>query len=94
LQFVRELKINFPVWTGAAVEDMARFGLGGALPGTIIVGRDGRVAKVISGVFKPKELRQQLDSMLAAAEAERPREDEGRVAAAKTTPREVSSVPS
>ncbi|MDQ3806080.1 MAG: TlpA family protein disulfide reductase, partial [Acidobacteriota bacterium] len=71
LQFVRELKVNFPVWTGAGVADMTRFGLGGALPGTVVVGRDGRVARVISGVVKLAELRRQLDAMLAAAEAGR-----------------------
>ncbi len=45
LQFVKETKINFPVWMGASTADMMRFGLGGALPGTVVIGRDGRVAK-------------------------------------------------
>lgn len=50
LQFVKENKINFPIWTGAGTADMLRFGLGSALPGTVLLGKDGRIAKVISGV--------------------------------------------
>jgi thiol-disulfide isomerase/thioredoxin len=84
LQFVKETKVNFPVWLGATAADMARFGLGGALPGTVVVGRDGKIVKVISGVVKLPELKRQLDSMLAADEA----------AAAEEKPSEVSAVPS
>lgn len=97
LQFVKETKINFPVWMGAGVADMLRFGLGGALPGTVIVGKDGRVAKVISGVVNQAELKKQIDAMLASAERvaakERKKEREG-VASAKQKDSEVSSVPS
>ncbi|MCA1603666.1 MAG: TlpA family protein disulfide reductase, partial [Acidobacteria bacterium] len=38
LQFVKETKINFPVWLGATTADMMRFGLGSALPGTVVIG--------------------------------------------------------
>ena len=61
-------KINFPIWLGATTADMMRFGLGGALPGTVIIGRDGRVAKVISGVVNLADLKKQVDSMLAGSE--------------------------
>lgn len=95
LQFVKETKINFPVWMGASTADMMRFGLGGALPGTVLIGRDGRVAKVISGVINPAELKKQIDSMLAAAEktaaVDRKQERE-RTASQRRS--EVSSVPS
>ena len=47
LQFVKETKLNFPIWMGASTADMMRFGLGVALPGTVIIDRDGHVAKVI-----------------------------------------------
>lgn len=94
LQFVREVKVNFPVWTGAGVADMTRFGLGGALPGTVVLGRDGRVVKVISGVVKPAELRRQLDQMFAAAEAEQPPGAGARGETAQADPQQASSVPS
>ena len=95
LQFVKETKINFPVWMGASTADMMRFGLGGALPGTVVIGRDGRVAKVISGVINPVELKKQIDSMLAAAEktAAVDRKQE-REQTARQRRSEVSSVPS
>ncbi|HVG34968.1 MAG TPA: TlpA disulfide reductase family protein [Pyrinomonadaceae bacterium] len=95
LQFVKETRINFPIWMGAATADMMRFGLGSALPGTVIVGRDGRVAKIISGIVNQADLKKQIETMLASAEltaaAERKREQ---VAVAKKKTGEASSVPS
>jgi thiol-disulfide isomerase/thioredoxin len=85
LQFIKETKINFPVWTGATTADMMRLGLGAALPGTVIVGRDGRIAKVISGVVNQADLKKQIDAMLASAE---------KTAAKERKPGEASSVPS
>ena len=84
LQFVKDTKINFPVWIGASSADMIRFGLGAALPGTVVIGRDGRIAKIISGVVNQAELRKLLNEMLTAT------------ASAKVAKRstEVSSVPS
>lgn len=97
LQFVKETKINFPIWTGATTADMMRFGLGAALPGTVVVGRDGRVAKVISGIVNQADLKKQIDAMLASAEkvaaTERKRAGE-RVASAKGGANDASSVPS
>lgn len=98
IQFIKETKLNFPVWLGATTADMTHFGLGGALPGTVVIGRDGKIAKVISGVVKLPELKKQLDSMLVAAEAAAPAEsrsgEQGQVASAKPKPSEASSVPS
>lgn len=84
LQFVKETKVNFPIWMGASVVDMMKFGLGSALPGTVVIDREGRVAKVISGVINRADLKKQIDSMLATAE----------LAGAKPARSEVSSVPS
>lgn len=63
---------------------MIRFGLGAALPGTVVVSRDGRIAKVISGVVNQAELRKLLNEMLTAAVS----------AKVEKRPAEVSSVPS
>ncbi len=97
LQFVKETKINFPVWTGATAADMLRFGLGTALPGTVIVGRDGKIVRVISGVVNQAELKKQIDSMLANVEgvAGVPKAERGGQAApVRQKPSEASSVPS
>lgn len=87
MQFVKETKVNFPIWMGATTNDMVRFGLGAALPGTVIIGRDGRVVKVISGIVNQADLKKQVETMLAAAE---------KVAVKERTQKrtEVSSVPS
>jgi thiol-disulfide isomerase/thioredoxin len=97
LQFVKETKVNFPIWMGATVADMIRFGLGGALPGTVVIGRDGRIAKVISGVVDQAELKKQIDAMLASAEkigATERKQESNEVEAVTRKPNEVSSVPS
>jgi hypothetical protein len=44
---------------------MLRFGLGGALPGTVVIGRDGRVKKVISTIIDQAVLRKLLEELLA-----------------------------
>lgn len=95
LQFVKETRINFPIWMGATTADMMRFGLGTALPGTVIIGRDGRIAKIISGIVNQADLKKQIDSMLASAEktAAKQRSWE-QVASAKDNPSGASSVPS
>ena len=97
LQFVKETKINFPVWTGATAADMTRFGLGSALPGTVIIGRDGKIAKVISGVVNQTDLKKQVDALLAPAEtagAETKTERRETAEVAKQKPSEASTVPS
>lgn len=98
LKFVKETKINFPVWVGASVTDMTRFGLGAALPGTVIIGKDGRVIKVISGIINQTDLKKQIDQMLASAEATTKQEANARRpehgASAKGRPSPASSVPS
>jgi len=95
LQFVKETKINFPVWLGATTADMMRFGVGSALPGTVVIGKDGRVTKVISGVVNQADLKKQIESMLASTVMTgNSSKKRGEVASAKNRPAEVSSVPS
>ena len=87
VQFVKETKINFPIWLGGSTEIMNRFGLGAALPGTVLIGRDGRVKKVKSGVIDPSALRKQIEALLADPVAKT------KVAASERKA-EVSAVPS
>src|SRR5215213_1516155 len=67
LQFARETKVNFPIWLGATTAHMIRFGLGAALPGTVVIDRNGRIAKVISGIVNQADLKKQIDAMLTSA---------------------------
>lgn len=90
LQFIKDAKLNFPVWLGASAEDMQRFGLSSALPGTVIIGRDGKVVITFKGIIKLADLKKHLDGLLAAAE----KESTGQLAAVKEKPSKASSVPS
>lgn len=89
-QFIKETRLNFPVWIGATAADMERFGLGSALPGTLVIGRDGRIVASIRGVIKPAELRKQLDAMLTQAE----KSADEKLAVVKEKPAKAASVPS
>ncbi len=91
-QFMKETPVNFPIWLGATTEQMAQFGLGPALPGTAIIGRDGKIAAIFPGTVTQEEIKKYLDKLVAAANEQARREQ---MAAAKTKPAfEASSVPS
>ncbi len=96
LKFIKETKINFPIWLGATAQDMTRFGLGEALPGTVVLDKEGKIVEVISGVVDPVDLKKKIASMLGTAEAAVPKsETVGTVQKAKNPEKsKVSSVPS
>jgi len=90
-EFIAKAKINFPVWLEATTGDMARFGLGPGLPGTAVIGRDGKIVAVYQGVIKEAELRKQIDFLLAKSQSEATRQ----IALARRGQKpETSSVPS
>jgi peroxiredoxin len=90
LQFIKETSLNFPVWLGALAGDMQRVGLSSILPGTVVIGRDGRIAATIRGTVKLGDLKKQIESLLAQAEREAKQE----IVAANKKPAKASSVPS
>ena len=61
-----------------------------ALPGTLVIGRDGKIVASIRGVIKPADLRKHLDHMLAQAE----KQSKEQLAVVKEKPAKASSVPS
>lgn len=89
MKFIKEMRINFPVWLGLDTSEMQRFGVGPSLPATIIVGRDGKIDTIYPGVIKSAEVRKRLDAMLntdALALKAKPESTDH--------PRDVSLVPS
>ena len=70
LKFIREYKLNFPVWVGASTDDMERFGVGRVLPATVIIDREGKIVWREVGIIKPLELRKELDKILLPKVAE------------------------
>jgi thiol-disulfide isomerase/thioredoxin len=96
LKFIRETKLNFPVWLGASVGDMERFGLAPALPGTAIVGRDGKIVWHKSGTVTEAEVKREIDKLLAQASKEDQARRRRELAAAHKEDKhaDASSVPS
>jgi hypothetical protein len=60
------------------------------LPGTVLIGRDGRVAKIISGVVDQAGLRKEIQALLAVAKTS----DVPKESAVTERRKEVSAVPS
>jgi len=90
LRFIKETRINFPIWLGATTDDMKRFGLGPALPGTAIMGRDGRIVALRPAVITHTELKKQIDTLLASDA----KSIKGEIASARRASVEASLVPS
>jgi hypothetical protein len=88
LKSIKETAINFPVWLGTMTEQMAQFGLGPGLPGTAIIGRDGKIVAIHRSVVTQKELKKHLDKLVAQGEREAKREQ---IAMAKSGSKPVSS---
>jgi len=91
LQFIKDVKINFPIWLGATSADTLRFGVGTALPATVIIDKNGAVYKTISGVVNQTDLRKDVEKLLLDAEKQAKIEIKKQ---AKIADAEVSSVPS
>jgi thiol-disulfide isomerase/thioredoxin len=96
LAFVKKYKINFPIWLGATSDDMRRFGLGEALPATVILDREGRIVWQKRGATTKDELTREIEALTKAAAVVAPAHSEGntQVASAKPRATEVSRVPS
>jgi len=91
LKFIKEVKINFPVWIGASSADTLRFGVGTALPATVIINKDGKVFKTISGVINQTDLRRDVEKLFQDAEKQAVKEAKEQ---SKISDSEASSVPS
>lgn len=90
LEFIKQTKINFPVWVGATTEDMKRFGVGPGLPATVVIGRDGRVVALHYKVIQQAQLKKEIDKLLGANSVALARE----IAASHMKASNVSLVPS
>jgi thiol-disulfide isomerase/thioredoxin len=66
LKFVREMKVNFPVWMNVTNAQMESFGVGKVLPATAIVNREGKIVWRKVGKVDAAELRKELDKLLDA----------------------------
>ncbi len=62
-QFVRKLKINYPVALGTK-ETKALFFQGETLPLTVVIDREGNVHDLIEGILLPEEFEQKIKPLL------------------------------
>jgi thiol-disulfide isomerase/thioredoxin len=63
-RFAGDLGIRFPIWLGATTVDMARLGLGSALPATAVLDRDGGVVLRVDGIVDGPGLDAWIDWLL------------------------------
>ena len=59
--FVSAHQIGFPVWLGATGDDLAKLGLGEAVPAAAFVDQDGRIIARILGQLRQEDLKERLD---------------------------------
>lgn len=90
VQFIKQAKLNFPIWLGVTTADMQRFGVGPGLPATVVIGRDGRIAALHYKIIQQAQLKKEIDRLLGANSVDLARE----VAQAKTEASNLSLVPS
>lgn len=90
IEFIKQTRINFPIWLGATTADMQRFGVGPGLPATVLIGRDGKVAVLHYKTINQAQLKKDVDRLLAGDSASLDREVTGNNNASTT----VSLVPS
>jgi cytochrome c biogenesis protein CcmG/thiol:disulfide interchange protein DsbE len=64
VKYASESKLGFPIWVGATPDDLARFGFGAAIPATVVVGRDGKIAALYTGIVDEAELRKTIDALV------------------------------
>jgi thiol-disulfide isomerase/thioredoxin len=68
-EFVRRLEIRFPIWLEASLDHLEAFRVGPAIPATVIVDQQGRIAARITGPTDAAQLRAFLDRLLQEASA-------------------------
>jgi thiol-disulfide isomerase/thioredoxin len=56
VSFVNQFHINFPIWTGATLDDLERLHLGNAVPDTAFLDADGFVFSRVRGEIQREEL--------------------------------------
>ena len=64
-EYVRKLRIDYPIWVGATDEEMKRLQLGNSVPCTAFIDADGIVRARILGQMRPGEIQQRVDWLLS-----------------------------
>lgn len=59
--FLQKYKIDFPVWTGATLDDMDKLSMGEAVPDTAFIDEGGVIVSRVEGEIKRGELTERLE---------------------------------
>jgi thiol-disulfide isomerase/thioredoxin len=62
--YLSKLGVKYPIWYGATGDDVARFGLGEAVPDTVFIDPEGQVTGRVAGEIRRSEVRERLDWLL------------------------------
>jgi len=63
-EFVSKYNVDFSIWLDATPDDMARLGLGTAVPATALLDQEGRIEFRVQGQIQEEELKERLDWLL------------------------------
>lgn len=59
--FLKTFGIEFPIWKGATGDDLAKLGMGEAVPDTAFLNKDGVILMRVMGEIKKTELMERLE---------------------------------
>lgn len=62
--YILRYGIKYPVWYGATGDDVARLGLGVAVPDTVFLDQDGQIVARVMGEIRRREVKERLDWLL------------------------------
>lgn len=57
-------RVDFEIWVGSNSDTLASFGLGEIVPGTVVIGRDGKIVTRIMGEAKDDDVRAAVNWLL------------------------------
>jgi thiol-disulfide isomerase/thioredoxin len=72
-KFLAKKKITLPVWLGATPQTLKQLELGGILPATAILDRDGSIAFRIEGEASKKDITSRVDWLLSDRSGKQPK---------------------
>lgn len=63
--FLNRYQVTFPIWVGASADDLAKLGMGEAVPATAFLDQDGRIVARVSGEIRDSELKERIEWLLS-----------------------------
>lgn len=71
-KYAERMPAGMKLWIGATIEDMQRLGLGASIPVTVLLDREGRVAKMQRGLVRESALAAEVSKLLGESSPRKP----------------------